>query len=129
MLDEIIDGPHDLLRAIGDRALDVVVLKITHVGGLTPALLMARTCIQAGIKMRIEDTVGCELSNASVAHLSLALPSRYIYACYQAPGYGVELGHTTAKVEDGEVMIGDKPGLGVEIDPDVLGDPWAEWSL
>ncbi|MFT7672297.1 MAG: L-alanine-DL-glutamate epimerase-like enolase superfamily enzyme [Gammaproteobacteria bacterium] len=128
MLDEIIDGPEDLLRAINDRALDVVVLKLTHMGGLTPSLLMARMCILAGIRMRVEDTVGCELSNAAVAHLALSLPENFIYACYQAPNYGVRLGQTGTCVENGDVRVGDEPGLGVKIDPGALGEPLAEWE-
>ena len=78
MLDEIINGPGDLMRAISDRALDAVVIKLTHVGGLSPALEMARLCYRAGVRVRIEDTVGCELSNAAVAHLSVVVPPRYL---------------------------------------------------
>jgi L-alanine-DL-glutamate epimerase-like enolase superfamily enzyme len=129
MLDEIIDGPEDLLRAISDRALDIVVLKLTHMGGLTPSLLMARMCLLAGIRMRVEDTVGCELSNAAVAHLALSQPTNFIYACYQAPGYGVRLGETTTCIKDGHVRVGDEPGLGVKVDPEALGKPLAEWAL
>ena len=129
MLDEIIDGPLDLMRAINDRALDIVVLKLTHVGGLTPALLMARMCLQAGIRMRIEDTVGCELSNSAVAHLAVALPTNHIYACYQAPNYGVTLGQSTVSVGVGELSVGDKPGLGVDVNIASLGEPIAEWNL
>jgi L-alanine-DL-glutamate epimerase-like enolase superfamily enzyme len=129
MLDEIIDGPSDLLRAINDRALDIVVLKLTHMGGLTPALLMANMCKLAGIRMRIEDTVGCELSNAAVAHLSVALPSEYIYACYQAPGYGTSLGETTVSIHKGDLLVGDEPGLGVKVDQAALGDLIGEWVL
>jgi L-alanine-DL-glutamate epimerase-like enolase superfamily enzyme len=129
MLDEIIDGPADLMRAINDRALDIVVLKLAHMGGLTPSLLMARMCLQAGIRMRIEDTVGCELSNAAVAHLAVALPPQHIYACYQAPGYGINLGETETSVDNGDLLVGDAPGLGVRVDPAALGEPTAEWVL
>ncbi|MCZ6722636.1 MAG: mandelate racemase/muconate lactonizing enzyme family protein [Gammaproteobacteria bacterium] len=129
MLDEIIDGPADLMRAINDRALDIVVLKLAHMGGLTPVLLMARMCLQAGIRMRIEDTVGCELSNAAVAHLGVSLPPQYIYACYQAPGYGISLGETTVSIDNGDLLVGNEPGLGVRVDPAALGDPLDEWEL
>jgi L-alanine-DL-glutamate epimerase-like enolase superfamily enzyme len=127
MLDDIIDGPADLMRAINDRARDIVVLKLAHMGGLTPSLLMARMCLQAGIRMRIGDTVGCELSNAAVAHLAVALPAQYIYACYQAPGYGTSLGETVTGVDNGDLVVGDEPGLGVDVS--ALGDPVAEWAL
>lgn len=129
MLDEIIDGPKDLLRAIADRALDVVVLKVTHEGGLTPTLLMARMCLQAGIRMRIEDTVGCELSNAAVAHLAVTLPAQYLYACYQTPESGTRLGESTVSVDNGDVTVGDAPGLGVRVDHEAIGDPVDEWLL
>ena len=129
MLDEIIDGPADLMRAIADRALDIVVLKLAHMGGLTPALLMARICQQAGIRMPIEDTVGCELSNAAVAHLSVALPPHYIYACYLAPNYGTTLGETTVISENGDLLVGDIAGLGVAVNESSPGDPVDEWAI
>lgn len=128
MLDEIIDGPKDLMRAIADRALDVVVLKITHAGGLTPTLLMARMCQQAGIRMRIEDTVGCELSNAAVAQLAITLPEQYLYACYQAPEYGVRLGTSSVSIDSGNILVSGQAGLGVDIDTLALGDPISIWS-
>ncbi|MEM7206356.1 MAG: mandelate racemase/muconate lactonizing enzyme family protein [Pseudomonadota bacterium] len=129
MLDESIDGPRDLMRAIADRALDVVVLKITHEGGLTPSLLMARICMQAGIRMRIEDTVGCELSNSAVAHLAASVPAQFLYACYQSPDYGVSLGKSNLDADNGYVVVSDEPGLGVTIDQRSLGDPIDEWEL
>jgi L-alanine-DL-glutamate epimerase-like enolase superfamily enzyme len=129
MLDEIIDGPGDLMRAINDRALDIVVLKLAHMGGLTPSLLMARMCRQAGIRMRIEGTVGCELSNAAVAHLSVSLPPQYVFASYLAPGYGVCLGETAPRIDNGDVLVGDDPGLGVRVDSAAPGEPIGEWAL
>jgi cis-L-3-hydroxyproline dehydratase len=129
MLDEIIDGPADLIRAINDRALDIVVLKLAHMGGLTPALLMARLCKESGIRMRIEDTVGCDLSNAAVAHLSVAMPKQYLYASYLAPSYGVNYGESTVSIDQGELLVGDEPGLGVSVDVNALGKQVNEWSL
>ncbi len=77
----------------------------------------------------VEDTVGCELSNAAVAHLALSLPENFIYACYQAPDYGVRLGQTSTVIEHGDVRIGDEPGLGVQIDTEALGKPLDEWTM
>ena len=75
ILDEVIDGPEDLARAIGDDALDGLVIKITHAGGLTPARLMRDICVRHGILMRIEDTAGTEIARAAQAQLAAATPA------------------------------------------------------
>ncbi len=55
ILDEIIDGPAMLLRAHADRAMDVVNIKLSKVGGLTVARQMRDFCVAMGIAMTIED--------------------------------------------------------------------------
>ena len=62
ILDEVIDGPQDLARAIGDDALDALVIKITHAGGLSQARVLRDLCVAHGIRMRIEDTAGSEIT-------------------------------------------------------------------
>ena len=69
------------------------------------------------------------LSRARAQVKSMSLPAKYIYACYQAPGYGVSLGETATSVDNGDLLVGDEPGLGVRIDPAALGEPIAEWAL
>ena len=128
MLDETINGPNDLLRALADRALDAVVLKLCHVGGIFRALEMMRLCVHAGVRVRIEDTVGRELSNAAVAHLAVCVPEKHLLAAYLCPAYPPELGSGAPRPESGELRCSDAAGLGIELDVGVLGVPLFEAS-
>lgn len=69
VLDEVIGGVGDLMRAIAEGAMDVVNLKISKVGGLTRARQMRDLCITAGVPMIIEDTWGGDIVTASIATL------------------------------------------------------------
>ena len=67
VLDENIDGVHMLLRAFGDRAMDVINLKISKVGGLTKARQIRDLCAALGIAMTIEDSWGGDIITSAIA--------------------------------------------------------------
>lgn len=124
VLDEVIDDIGDLVRAIADDALDALVLKLSHTGGLTKAREMIALAVRSGIKLRIEDTVGAEFVRAAVAHLAATVPPKMLLAAYPHPA-SVVLGQDETALRDGYVGAGDGPGLGVVPDLDVLGEPIA----
>ena len=129
MLDEAIDDMKDLLRGLADRAMDAVVLKLSHVGGVSKALAMARVCIELGVRVRIEDTVGRSLSNAAVSQLSGLIPPKYLFASYLCPPYPPTIGQGDPLVEHGTGYLSQEPGLGVTISPGELGSPIFEVAL
>ena len=63
VLDETIDGLGVLLRAAGDRAMDVVNLKISKLGGLTRTRQARDLCASLGIAMTIEDSWGGDVDD------------------------------------------------------------------
>ncbi|CAN0512561.1 unnamed protein product, partial [Discosporangium mesarthrocarpum] len=122
VLDEVIDDSQDLVRASADDALDAVVIKLSHVGGLTKAHEMARLAMRLGLRMRIEDTVGAEIVRAAVAHLAVTMPERSLLAAYPHPA-AVSLGKVGSEAAEGKLTCGDEPGLGFEPDMKILGEP------
>jgi len=56
VLDEVIDSLGVLLRGHADRAMDVVNLKISKFGGLTPVKQARDLCVSLGIAMTLEDS-------------------------------------------------------------------------
>jgi L-alanine-DL-glutamate epimerase-like enolase superfamily enzyme len=54
VLDEVIDSVDMILRAAGDRAMDVVNIKISKFGGLTRASQARDLCVSLGIAMTLE---------------------------------------------------------------------------
>src|SRR6202161_1902941 len=70
VLDEVVDGVDMLLRGHADRAMDVVNLKISKLGGLTKARQVRDLCVSLGIAMTIEDTHGSDIVTAAIAPLA-----------------------------------------------------------
>ena len=79
VLDETIDGLGVLLRAAGDRAMDVVNLKISKLGGLTRTRQARDLCVSLGIAMTIEDSWGGDVTTAAIAHLAHSTPTELLF--------------------------------------------------
>ena len=124
ILDECMDSIEMLMRGHRDRAMDLVNLKINRVGGLTRARQFRDLCVSLGIVMTIEDAWGGEIATAAIAHLAHSTPPGSHFQSSAFHEY-----HTLAiasggpSIEDGTMFVEDKPGLGVEPDLDVLGEP------
>ena len=127
ILDEVIDNVGDLARAVADDALDAVVIKVSHAGGLSRARDMARFAAHMGIRMRIEDTVGADIVRSAVAHLAATVPERWLLAAYAHPA-PMTLAETDTDVRDGRLFAGSDVGLGVKADDGVLGEPVAAYA-
>ncbi len=128
ILDEVIDGPLDLARAIADDALDALVIKITHAGGITPALKMRNLCLGHGIKMRIEDTAGSEITRAAQAQLAAATPAPMLLGSYTFVNDHPPVADGAPEIRDGMLHLNHLPGLGVEPNLEVLGEPVAVYG-
>jgi L-alanine-DL-glutamate epimerase-like enolase superfamily enzyme len=124
VLDEVIGGVGDLMRAIAEGAMDVVNLKISKVGGLTRARQMRDLCITAGVPMIIEDTWGGDIVTASIAHLAQSTPEEFTFAATDFNSYGTkEIAAGAPKRVNGVMRAADAPGLGVEPVMAALGKP------
>jgi L-alanine-DL-glutamate epimerase-like enolase superfamily enzyme len=124
VLDESIDGIQALLRAYGDGAMDMVNLKISKLGGLTKAMHVRDICVGVGVPMIIEDSCGGDLATAAVTHLAQSTPERLRFATTDLNGYVTRSYDDHApRREGGSIAAPSLPGLGVEPDPDELGDP------
>jgi L-alanine-DL-glutamate epimerase-like enolase superfamily enzyme len=124
ILDESIDGLEILLRAHGDRAMDVINLKISKVGGLTKARQIRDLCVSLGIPMTIEDSWGGDIVTAAIAHLAHSTPARFRFSATDFNSYVTVRNATGApERQNGRIAASERPGLGIEPNIDVLGDP------
>jgi len=115
ILDENIDGIDVLMRAIADRAMDVINLKISKVGGLTKARQMRDLCVSAGIALTIEDTWGGDIVTATIAHLAQSTPEEFLFSSTDFNSYGTkEIAVGAPKRENGAMRVSERPGLGCE---------------
>ncbi|EMD28378.1 glucarate dehydratase family protein [Amycolatopsis azurea] len=111
----------DVEPAFRQRAVGVILSDHHYWGGLrdTQALSITAECFDVGLSMHSNSHLGISL--AAMVHVAAATP-HLTYACDThwpwktadviAPG--------ALEFVDGAVAVPDKPGLGVELDPDAL---------
>ncbi len=121
VLDETIDGIDALLRAAGDRAMDVVNLKISKLGGLTRARQARDLCVSLGIAMTIEDTWGGDVTTAAIAHLAHSTPTEFLFTATDFNSYvTVSTADGAPRRKGGRMSAPTAPGLGVTVRPEFL---------
>lgn len=128
ILDEVIDSPAELARAIAEDALDALVIKLTHAGGLTPAKIERDMCLAQGIKMRLEDTAGTEITRAAQAQLAAATPLDMQLGSYTFINDRPAVADGAPEIRNGMLHLNNEPGLGVVPKMDVLGEPLAVYA-
>ncbi|MEO0370885.1 MAG: cis-3-hydroxy-L-proline dehydratase, partial [Pseudomonadota bacterium] len=126
ILDECMDSLQAVLRGAQERAMDVINLKINRLGGLTKARLIRDVCVSLGIIMTIEDSWGGEIADSAIAHLAHSTPQDFHFQSSAFHEYAtVDIASGAPVIEDGYMQASDAPGLGVEPNWDLLGDPVA----
>ena len=129
VLDEVIDGFAPLVRAHADRAMDVVNLKISKVGGLTRAGRMRDFCVEAGIAMTLEDSWGGDVATAAIAHLAHSTPAEARFSVTDFNSYvTVSTAAGAPQRSNGRMAAPLAPGLGVELRREAIGDPVARYE-
>ena len=124
ILDESIDSLQALLRAHADRAMDVVNLKISRLGGLTPARQLRDLCASLGIAMTIEDSWGSDIATAAIAHLAHSTPPGLLFSSTDFNSYvKVRTAEGAPQRENGRLAAPMRPGLGIKPLMDALGEP------
>ncbi len=129
ILDECIDSIPMLVRAIQDRACDGVNLKISKLGGLTPARLARDLCVEHGIAMTLEDAWGGDIVTAAIAHLAHSTPADLRLTATDFNSYvTVKIADGAPVREQGGMKASAAPGLGITPIHDALGAPVIDLS-
>ena len=124
VLDEGVDSIVTLLRAYGERAMDILNIKISKYGGLTLARQVRDLCVAMGIAMTIEDSGGGDIATATIAHLAHSTPEPFRFNCSDCNSYVArEFAEGAPRRANGCIKAPTGPGLGVAPDMDVLGEP------
>lgn len=124
VLDEVIDDLGAVLRGYQDRAMDVINLKISKVGGLTKARQIRDLCVSLGIAMTIEDTWGGDIVTAAIAHLAHSTPPRFLFSSTDFNSYvTVSIADGAPQRDGGRLAAPLRPGLGFTPRREALGKP------
>ena len=128
VLDEVIDGVVQVLRGYHDRAMDVINLKISKVGGLTKARQIRDLCVSLGIAMTIEDTWGGDIITAAIAHLAHSTTPELLFSATDFNSYvTVSIAEGAPQRRHGRLAASTAPGLGITPRMEVLGAPVFEY--
>jgi L-alanine-DL-glutamate epimerase-like enolase superfamily enzyme len=127
VLDEVIDSIDVLVRAHADRAMDVVNLKISKLGGLTRTRQARDLCVALGVAMTLEDSWGGDVVTAAIAHLAHSTPPEFLFTATDFNSYvTVRNAEGAPRRSNGRLAAPLTPGLGVTPCWDVLGKPVLE---
>ena len=102
--------------------------KVTHAGGLTPAKIERDLCLAHGIKMRLEDTAGTEITRAAQAQLAAATPLDMQLGSYSFIHDRPPTADGAPELINGMLHLNQEPGLGITPKMDVLGIPLAVYA-
>jgi o-succinylbenzoate synthase len=118
--DESVAGEAAAGELLAVRAADLLVLKLAPLGGLAPALRVARRAAEAGVGVVVTSGLDSTLGIAAAAQLAAALP-------LPGPAAGLAtaelLAHDLAaplEIEKGALALPAEPGLGRAPDPILL---------
>ena len=124
VLDEVVVDLETLLAALAERGLDAVNLKIGRVGGLTPARAMRDVCEATGLRMTIEDAWGGDVVTAAVSHLAASTaPEALLNVAFMNDWTLDHVAGHEPRSSGGRGRAPRRPGLGIEVDVERLGDP------
>ncbi len=127
--DELFDSEAALASIIGQDGADGIGLKISKQGGLTRCRRQRDIAIAAGLVMSVQETAGSDIAFAAICHMGQTVPPRWLRSILDCRDM---VSVTTARFEppalDGGLLAPDLPGLGVEPDLTVLGDPVASYD-
>jgi L-alanine-DL-glutamate epimerase-like enolase superfamily enzyme len=127
VLDEVIDSLDALLRGHADRAMDVVNLKISKLGGLTKARQARDLCAALGVAMTLEDSWGGDIVTAAIAHLAHSTPPEFLFTATDFNSYvTVRIAEGAPRRVQGRMAASTAPGLGIAPLWDALGAPVLE---
>ncbi|WP_413795138.1 MULTISPECIES: mandelate racemase/muconate lactonizing enzyme family protein [unclassified Pseudomonas] len=126
ILDELATDDASVLQLIRDDAADGIGMKVSKQGGLTRARRQRDMCLTAGLTMSIQETAGSYVSFASLTHLGQTIPHRNLRCVLDLRHmYTPVTANLDIPVIDGRIRAPLTPGLGIEINRDVIGSPVA----
>ncbi len=122
MADESVFDPKGALYGAQHRIADIFSLKIMKSGGIRRALEVAAIARAAGIEIYGGCMFETGLAHAAGTHLMAAVPDLVLEAeFYMATYYAAEDILTEPfPVKHGRIHVPTGPGLGVEVDPEML---------
>jgi galactonate dehydratase len=101
------------------RLVDVIQPDLCHAGGITECKKIAALAEAYYVQVAPHNPQG-PLSTAAAAHLAMAIPNFLILEYVRQEPYRDQAMQEAWVIEEGHLLVPDRPGLGVELDEDAL---------
>lgn len=114
---ELFNNPDEYGDLITNRRIDFIRCHLSQIGGLTPAIKLARTCESFGIRTAWHGPADLSpVGMAAQLHLELASPNFGIHEGGICSERLREIFPGCPEIKNGYMYANDKPGLGVDLD-------------
>ena len=124
IMDEPVTGLDALIEIRGTVGAGGVSIKPSRLGGIGPARLLRDAACALGYTVTIDDSWGGALTSAALSHLAASTPSENIMAVtFFTELASPMIADAPKRLTGGRGRAGSKPGLGVEVDRQALGEP------
>ena len=130
MLDECMHTFQDHLEAWKGQSCQGVKVKPNRVGGLTKAKQIIDFGISVGWQMHIEDVGGSALADTAAIHLASSTPDQHRLASWLCHAHLATdpVKGQGARNSEGFATPPSEPGIGVQLDMEMLGEPIAVYA-
>jgi L-alanine-DL-glutamate epimerase-like enolase superfamily enzyme len=124
ILDESIWSPEALMQIVRMGACDRIVLKLNRLGGFLPSLQAITICEAAGIGVSVDTNPYTIVGDTACCHIAAVARTPYPVDCEGHVSF-LDIGKPNPfrggiTVSAGRAKLPDAPGLGVDVDWDLL---------
>lgn len=130
MVDESAREVTDLLEASRLGCMDAINLKPVRVGGLTKAARIRDLAQAMGVMVMVDEPQGADLATAGMVQLAATVSPRsflgvsFFTGAYMPISYRrSDAAEQGPRIDHGVATWSEDPGLGIDIDESVFGDP------
>jgi L-alanine-DL-glutamate epimerase-like enolase superfamily enzyme len=124
VIDEAVRDTSTLVECHERRAADAVNIKPARLGGPTRAARVRDLAQALGYKVMVDDPMGSEISTTMVGQLAVTVrPENLAAASFLQVFTTARLAAGGATLEDGWGQVPDRPGWGIDVDEEALGEP------
>ena len=124
VLDESIVTLSDVYEAKSSAGVSSINIKISRIGGLTGAALMRDVMQELNLMVSVEDMWGGDLITAAVSHLAASTrPESLLMTSFMNDWTDGHIAGYQPRSVNGRGSAPTGPGLGIEIDTSLLGEP------
>jgi 4-hydroxyproline betaine 2-epimerase len=129
-LDENTEDLNAVLRAVSLGIADGFGFKVTRLGGLSKMVTARDLCAIRSLPHSCDDAWGGDIIAAACVHIAATVEPRRCEGAWIAEEY--ISGHFDSRnpvaIENGHIMVPDRPGLGITPDEGVFGEPIARFG-